>query len=546
MDEVKEISTIIINRNTKNLLKQCLDSLPKGFGEISYDVWIVDNASDDGSQELIVEHYPHVNLIRNTENFGFAKANNQALRKIKTPFALLLNSDTVLPKNCIVPLYNLLEEHPKAALVGPKLIDSEGNLQPSTYPLPSLWKDFLIRSKFYKLFPKHIQAKLLLGSFCEHNQQRMVGRITGACILLRMKDIEPLNFLDESFFFYGEVHDLCLRLWKNGRQVWFTPNSFIYHLGGQTSAKTWDYKEKRRRMWRENERLLRKHQTPNYVRVSILLNWVGFLLSKIMATTIKLSNHTSHNKELLAVDYDWHSTKLKEMFCYKIRHIFYTVYRLPNYTTIFYKKFINKISFEKSNALTFNSKTTNIQNELIEKWNNEFPNRRTGFMDFSCSVLLYHIIRWLKPRIVVETGVANGVTSTFILSALDANHEGRLYSIDWPGDKHSTFVPEGKETGWMVPDQLRKRWTLEIGKSEDKLEPMLERLRQIDIFLHDSYHSYDNMMYEFKTAWPYLAKNGLLLSDDVKMNTSFEEFTKDMDTLTMIYKRRFGIAQKLK
>jgi hypothetical protein len=128
---------------------------------------------------------------------------------------------------------------------------------------------------------------------------------------------------------------------------------------------------------------------------------------------------------------------------------------------------------------------------------------------------------------------------------MDANKEGKLYSIDWPGGKDVTFVPEGKETGWMVPDPLRKRWTLEIGRSEDTLLPILDRLGEMDIFLHDSDHSYETMMYEYRTAWPHVATNGLLLSDDVKMNTAFEEFSKDMNTLTMIYKGRFGIAQKL-
>jgi hypothetical protein len=203
------------------------------------------------------------------------------------------------------------------------------------------------------------------------------------------------------------------------------------------------------------------------------------------------------------------------------------------------------MNFEKVNLLQFSSETDRIQHELEEKWHNEFSDIRTGFMDFSCSVLLYHIIRWFKPRIVVETGVANGVTSTFILSAMDANNEGKLYSIDWPGDKDVTFIPKGKKTGWMVPDSLRTRWTLEIGRSEDKLVPILEGLREMDIFLHDSDHSYETMMYEYKTAWPYLATNGLLLSDDVKMNTAFEEFTRDTSTLTMIYKGRFGISQKL-
>lgn len=390
-----------------------------------------------------------------------------------------------------------------------------------------------------------MRAKLLLGSFWAHNQQRMVGRITGACILLRMKDIEPLNFLDEDFFFYGEVHDLCWRLWKNDHQVWFNPNSFIYHLGGQTSKTLWDYQEKRRRVWRENERLLRKHRSPNYARINILLNWIGFLFTRIKSTIMRSSNHASIDRDLLVVDFDWHSTRLKEMLWYKLRHLFHAFHRFPYYTARFQKIFIKKILSGQAKPLEFALEANRIQSDLLEKWNNVRSHRRTGFMDFSCSLLLYHIIRWLQPAIVVETGVANGVTSTFILSAMDANNKGKLYSIDWPGHTDLTFVPEGKEIGWMVPDQLRKRWTLEIARSEEKLVPILEGLREIDIFLHDSDHSYETMMYEYKAAWPYLIRDGLLLSDDVKMNTAFDEFAKDMSRLTMIYKGRFGITKKL-
>jgi len=166
-------------------------------------------------------------------------------------------------------------------------------------------------------------------------------------------------------------------------------------------------------------------------------------------------------------------------------------------------------------------------------------------MDFSCSEVLYHIVRWFKPHLVVETGVANGISSSFILAAMDANQTGQLYSIDWSGDQESSFVPKGKDIGWMIPDQLRKRWHLEIGKTEDKLQPLLERIGRLDIFLHDSDHTYDTMMYEYTTAWPYIAKHGLLLSDDAKMSTAFIEFTQDMNTVSIIHKGRLGITQKL-
>jgi predicted O-methyltransferase YrrM len=136
--------------------------------------------------------------------------------------------------------------------------------------------------------------------------------------------------------------------------------------------------------------------------------------------------------------------------------------------------------------------------------------------------VLYVICRLLKPKIVVETGVASGVSSTYILHALHKNAEGKLYSIDFPnpGDK----LP----TGWLVPDNLRDRWRLIFGKSSDKLPTLLNEVTQVDIFLHDSDHSYENMMYEFEIAWPYIRKGGLLLSDDTHMNTSFFDFSTEV------------------
>ena len=147
---------------------------------------------------------------------------------------------------------------------------------------------------------------------------------------------------------------------------------------------------------------------------------------------------------------------------------------------------------------------------------------------------------------MVETGVANGASSTFILSAMAANGIGSLYSIDWSDNEEFSFVPKGKEIGWMVPHELRKRWHLEIGRTEEKLKPLLKEITPIDIFFHDSDHSYETMIYEYKSAWLHLKKNGLLLSDDVKMNMAFDEFTRDTESSTMIYKGRFGIAQKVR
>ena len=136
--------------------------------------------------------------------------------------------------------------------------------------------------------------------------------------------------------------------------------------------------------------------------------------------------------------------------------------------------------------------------------------------------LLYLLTRILKPNCVVETGVASGASSSYILQALCDNNRGVLHSIDLP----PADLPSGHESGWIVPESLRSRWTLHVGDSRKLLTPLLEQLGQIDFFLHDSLHTYDHMLWEFDTAWGYLRKGGVFLSHDVGANEAFFDFMK--------------------
>ena len=140
--------------------------------------------------------------------------------------------------------------------------------------------------------------------------------------------------------------------------------------------------------------------------------------------------------------------------------------------------------------------------------------------------ILYTIVRVLKPSTVVETGVASGVSTTLILKALSLNHKGCLFSIDMPNLDPLARLPEGKNVGWLVPNDLKERWHLTLGLSKDKLKPLLQELGSIDLFLHDSEHSYENMMFEFKTAYSFLRKGGILLADDITVNNAFRDFVR--------------------
>jgi len=168
--------------------------------------------------------------------------------------------------------------------------------------------------------------------------------------------------------------------------------------------------------------------------------------------------------------------------------------------------------------------------------------RATGRDGYGEGLRLYAVLRKLRPRVAVETGVCNGVSTAFLLLALEANGPGEngpaeLHSLDLPeiaGEEYEpgTFwdgkggavVPAGKEAGWMVPERLRSRWHLTLGRSQDELPGLLERVAPIDFFLHDSEHSEACMRFEFETAWAALRAGGVLAADDVNANTAFADF----------------------
>jgi len=172
-----------------------------------------------------------------------------------------------------------------------------------------------------------------------------------------------------------------------------------------------------------------------------------------------------------------------------------------------------------------------LQTKCLEVRGKELP-RPQGWNE-----LLYILIRAIKPETIVETGVFDGISSTFILKALSKNNQGQLISVDLPARKvipGSTdfmpfpVLPLHYTPGWLVPDALRRRWKLHIIKEGDELKNIVKNIKSIDIFLHDSLHTPDHMLWEMTTIWPKLKKGGLLLVDDVFCNCAFEKFSRNV------------------
>jgi predicted O-methyltransferase YrrM len=185
-------------------------------------------------------------------------------------------------------------------------------------------------------------------------------------------------------------------------------------------------------------------------------------------------------------------------------------------------------------------------NAVCQKVLSAAPKR--SYAQISSPEAIYASCRIKKPQMVVETGVASGVSSAFILEALRKNEEGRLVSIDMPGydtilaQKHvplyspETIVPveESFRTGWIVPHRLRSRWKLEVGLTSEVLPRVLEEVEEVDVFLHDSEHTYENMMWEYAGVWPFLSRGGLILSHDISWNSAFFDFSRKVERRPII------------
>ena len=181
-------------------------------------------------------------------------------------------------------------------------------------------------------------------------------------------------------------------------------------------------------------------------------------------------------------------------------------------------------------------------NEFKRKkiWRNKFS---LGHADDFDVLMLYLLGRVKKPEVIIETGVASGRSSAAILEALRENGRGRLFSVDLPKfydgqpelyltkegrTEHSGFIPKGKQPGWLVPQELRKQWSLILGDSKVELPKLMSQVGKTEIFYHDSEHSYDSMMCEFQTVWPFIPAGGILLSDDVRWNDAFKDFVEQV------------------
>ena len=217
-----DVSIIIVNYNTKALTKQCLQSVYKKTHDIDYEIIVVDNASIDGSQEMLRSEFPNVKLIENTENLGFGRANNLGAKSAKGKYLFLLNSDTILLNNAVKILADFMDNHSKCGICGGNLFDVDRNPTLSYRSLPSIWQEL------------KILLNLPIEQYNKSYNPKTVGYITGADLMIRYDLFNQLNGFDVDFFMYYEETELTYRTKKMGYSTYSVPQAEIIHLEGQS------------------------------------------------------------------------------------------------------------------------------------------------------------------------------------------------------------------------------------------------------------------------------------------------------------------------
>ena len=226
-----DISVVIVNWNTRDLLLDCLASVYALVKEMRFEVFLVDNASSDGSVEAVRAQYPQVIVIQNEKNLGFAAANNKALRVMQGKYALLLNTDAIVTEGAIAKLFGYMESHGDVAMACGQLLNADGTKQNSIANFPSLLALLANETLLRILLPKRFPSKRR-----DYPAPIAVESCIGACLMVRKEAMVAVGLLDERYFFFMEETDWAFAMHRAGWKSCLVPEAKIYHLQGQSAG----------------------------------------------------------------------------------------------------------------------------------------------------------------------------------------------------------------------------------------------------------------------------------------------------------------------
>ena len=235
---MKKLSIIIVNYNVQDFLMHTLESIQRAVLNITHEIFVVDNASVDGSVEMIKNRFPNVNLIENQINKGFASANNQAMKVSLGEYIILINPDTVVQEDTFSRLIEFMENHPDAGAATCKILNPDGSFSvDSRHSIPTPMTAFWKQIGFHRLFPKSkIFARYNL-TYLDEDEIYPVDAISGSFMFIRRAAFEKVGYLDEDYFMYCEDVDYCYRITRSGWKVYYAPVSDIIHYKGESTKK---------------------------------------------------------------------------------------------------------------------------------------------------------------------------------------------------------------------------------------------------------------------------------------------------------------------
>jgi len=283
-----DLSFVLVNWNTRALILEALESIVDNVQGYSYEMLVVDNASEDGSADAIRSAFSRVDLIINERNLGFARAVNQALERATGRYVILLNSDAKLVNGAVQTLVAFMEANADVGVAGGQLINEDGSKQNAIAAFPSLATELLNKRVLRILAPQRYPGKEV-----EYRRPVDVDSLVGACMVVRRHAIDEVGGLDERYFLFMEETDWCLRMWEKGWRVCFVPHAQIIHLQGASASMV--KPESKKEFYRSRYLFFEKHRG----RVCITILKVGLvlrLLGEVLVDSLLLAKKKNRDR----------------------------------------------------------------------------------------------------------------------------------------------------------------------------------------------------------------------------------------------------------
>jgi len=288
--ETPDVSVVIVSFNTRDLLRECLNTLYRESGGVTFETIVVDNNSRDNSADMIAEEFPDVRLIRSDTNLGFGVANNRAFAIAKGRYIVLLNSDAFVKPGVLQLSIEHMDQNPRVALAGGRLVGRDGSWQPSARMFPSYLNDLLIMTGLSDRYPKSRFFGRVDQTFVDQSLPMPTDWVPGAYSIIRRETLENIGYFDSKFFLYYEEVDLCRRFKMAGYDVWYWPDITVVHLGGESSktVKNLQLAGLQLTKWRMRSRLIyfRKHHGAFGVWLAMQMEkwWIALRVARNLAS----------------------------------------------------------------------------------------------------------------------------------------------------------------------------------------------------------------------------------------------------------------------